>query len=327
MQIIKREDTLIYEIEKDAKPLITVEPGEKFKVETNDHLAQSTLNLGDGPFKKNDIPGMDAVPIIANPVGGPIYVKGAEKGDVLAVHIEDIIPTDKACTSTLEGFGFLADKSGWDGCNEYRVNIADILPGPSGTTSDGTVRMTIDGRTWEWPCNPHIGTIFTAPEKGRGLPETLTTQGAWGGNVDCREICKGNTVYFNSFNEGGLLYLGDVHASQGDSELSGIAVETRADVILSIEVIKNKFVPGTMRIESPTSIIQIDSNTNSGGHMSAIGNAYIGMMKWLNEDYGFSKREAYLHMSCNSNVKGHIYQFLGSFFVCGVEFPKSYLKK
>ena len=119
--------------------------------------------------------------------------------------------------------------------------------------------------------------------------------------------------------------LGDIHASQGDSELCGIAVETCADVILSVDIIKNRFIPGTMRIETPKSIIQVDSCKNSGTYEESLSNCFIGMMNWLIDEYGYSKREAYIHMSGNSNVRINVYQFVKMFFVCGVEFPKSFL--
>ncbi|MDL5363190.1 acetamidase/formamidase family protein [Halalkalicoccus sp. NIPERK01] len=80
--------------------------------------------------------------------------------------------------------------------------------------------------------NPHIGTIATAP--GRTVQETVTTQGPWGGNMDVRDAAEGSTVYLNSFNEGGLLFVGDVHASQSDSEYTGIAVKSIAEIVLRV---------------------------------------------------------------------------------------------
>ena len=61
-------------------------------------------------------------------------------------------------------------------------------------------------------------------------------QGSWGGNMDCREIREGSTIYLNCYHDGGLLFVGDVHGSQADTEFYGIADETRAEVTLSCEV-------------------------------------------------------------------------------------------
>lgn len=327
MQTIPREKAKVYQAGPNQAPMLKVKPGEKFKVETNDNFEQQVLNKGTGVFKKEDLPDLYAVPFKTNPVAGPIYVEGAEPGDLLAVRIWDIVSADKGWTGMIENLGLLKDKVGWEECHGNYANIVKILPGPSGTTSDGTVQMDINNHTWTWPVNPHIGTIFTCPQAGRGEPDTLSTQGSWGGNVDIRDVCKDNIIYLNCFNKGGLLYLGDVHASQADSEFTGMAVEVCADVTLSVEIIKKKFVPGVMRIETPTSIIQVDTAKNAGTHKDALNSCFIGLMSWLVEEHGYGKREAYVHMSANSQVRINVYQFIEGFFVCGVEYPKSFLLK
>ena len=264
--------------------------------------------------------------MLANPVAGPIYVEGAEAGDLLAIHISEITPAERASTCILEHMGVLHDLAGWEECHGNHAILFDILPGKSGTTRDGAARFEINGHQWTWKLNPHIGTILTSPASGRGAPDTLTTQGAWGGNLDVRDVREGNIIYLNSFNEGGLLFLGDVHASQGDSELTGQAIETYADVVLSVEIIKNKSVPGVMRIETPDSIIQVDTALHMGSHARALNSCFIGLMNWLIDEYGYGQQEAYIHMSTNSNVRINVYQFIDeSFFTCGVEMPKDYL--
>jgi len=92
-----------------------------------------------------------------------------------------------------------------------------------------------------WPVAPFIGTIAVAPER-----EVLTSifgQGIGGGNIDCRDIRPGNTFFVGSQNDGGLLFVGDVHASQGDTEFSGVAAETRAEVTLSVKSFPAKKSP------------------------------------------------------------------------------------
>jgi amidase len=56
-----------------------------------------------------------------------------------------------------------------------------------------------------------------------------------------------------------------------------------------------------------------------------MNNCFLNLMRSLVEDYGISRREAYMHMSANSLVRVNIYQFTNGFFTCGVEFPKRYL--
>lgn len=332
MKTIPRTQAEVLELNQNSEPLLYVQPGETFCVETNDHMHQLILDrlLQSGKrhirYTREEFPPILVTPMQANPVAGPIYVEGAEPGDLLAVHIEDIIPGDHGSTIISEGSGVLADRVGWEEVQGFQAWLFDLLPGPSGTTSDGTAMFEDDnGRRWTWKLAPHIGTICTCPSKGRGIPETLTTQGAWGGNVDVHDVCKGHTVYLNCFNPGGLLYLGDVHAAQGDSELTGAAIETYASVVITVEVIKNKRIPGVMRIETPHSIIQIDSNMHAGSHKDALNACYLGLMRWMIEDYGFSQAAAYVHMTANPNVRAHVYQFIDGFFTCGVEIEKESL--
>jgi amidase len=326
MKTLKRENALFYETGLHLKPALMVQQSEKFKVETEDNFEQVLIKKGTGKFSDDDLPALKDTPFKANPVGGPIYVEGAEAGDVLAVRILDIMPLEKGWTGTISVLGVLHDKTGWEECHGNYANVIKHIPGASGTTSDGKGVFEIDGRRWVWDLEPFLGTIFTHPQKGRGVPDTLLTQGPWGGNLDCRDVCKGSTIYLNSYNEGGLLFLGDAHASQGDSELTGMADECPAEVILSIDVIKNKRVPGTLRIEKADSIIQVDAARNAGTHKDALNSCFIGMMSWLVEEYGFGKRAAYLHMTANPKVRINVYQFVDGFFVCGVEFPKKFLK-
>jgi acetamidase/formamidase len=180
-------------------------------------------------------------------------------------------------------------------------------------------------REVRWPLAPFLGVIVTAPE--RGTENTVISQGPWGGNLDVRDVCAGHKIHLNATHPGGLLFLGDVHASQGDSELSGIADETAADVILSCGVLKGRTTPGVLRIEKPDSIVQVDSARNSGSPERALHNSFVNMIRWLVTDYGLSQREVYLHMTANSLVRINVYQFTsGAFFTCGVEFPKRYLR-
>jgi amidase len=251
-------------------------------------------------------------------------VKGAEAGDLLAVHIKDIIPADQSWTGTLRPIGIVQDLAGWEECHGWYGIMIDNEPGPSGTTADGTATFEINDHEWTWDLNPHIGTFATAP--ARGVQDSLTSQGPWGGNLDVRDVAKGNTIYVNSFNEGGLLFLGDVHASQGTE--TAFANETKAEVILSIDVIKNKTIPGAFRIETPDSIIQVECAKNAGTSNKAIAGAYIGLMEWLIEEHEYGRREAYLQTSANPNVRSKLYQFFPKINFCaaGVEISKDYLR-
>ena len=321
MQIYPREKATVVDYGGHLEPQMRVNAGERFVIETNDNWWNLLGTEG-------AVPSVTEPPIAArqyirgNPVAGPIFVEGVAPGDTLVVDLKSIAVRDWGWTGTITGFGPVSGMKEWESIDEPFSTVIKHVPGPSGTLSDGEAVMNI-GREVRWPLAPFLGCIMTAPE--RGVENTLVGQGPWGGNLDIRDICAGHKIYMNATHEGGLLFLGDVHASQGDSELTGIADETAAEVTLSCDVIKDKSVPGVLRIDKPDTLIQVDSARNSGSSDIALKNCFLNMMRWLVDDFGMDRREAYLHMTANSLVRINVYQATTGFFVCGVEFPKSCL--
>jgi len=321
MKVFPRKNATLTEFGADIEPGLVVDIDERFTVETIDnwHDELGTPDACVDPMMEK----VKALQVFrANPVGGPVYVNGIEPGDTMVVDIERIAIRDWGWTGTIKGFGQLAGISDFADIDENFSTVIKHVPGPSGTLDDGSAVMNI-GREVRWPLAPFIGTFVTAPE--RGAENTVTSQGPWGGNVDSHDVCAGHKIHMNASHPGGLLFMGDVHASQSDSELTGIADETAADITASVSVIKGRQVPGVMRIEKPDSLVQLDSSRNSGNPDRALTNCFINMIKWLVEDYNMSKREAYLHMSANSLVKIRVYQYTSGFQTFGVEFPKECL--
>jgi acetamidase/formamidase len=300
---ISREEAAATEFGAHLKPQISVRTGESFVAETRD------------AFSGGKYP---------NPLAGPIYVEGLEAGDLLVLEIEDIVPGERGRTGFLPTFSNLAGNSEFPELQQPYSLVTYHRAGPSGTTSDGTGRFEVT-RDVSYPLRPFLGTIVTAPE--RGVENTLTSQGSWGGNIDCRDVRKGSRVMLNTYHDGGLLFFGDAHAAQADSEFTAIADETSADVRARCLLIEQKRIPGVVRIETSESLIQVDSAKNSGSMERALNGAFIGMMRWLTEDHGVDTKEAYLQLSVNPDVRIHTYQFIGPVgaYVVGVEFPKKYL--
>jgi acetamidase/formamidase len=239
------------------------------------------------------------------------------------LEIEDIIPNERGWTGFTPDFGNLAGNAAFPELQQPYSRITRYEVGPSGTTSDGTGSFSVN-REVRYPLKPFLGTIVTALE--RGIENTLVSQGPWGGNIDCRDVKKGNRVMLNTSHNGGLLFFGDAHAAQGDSEYTGLADETAADVVARCHVLEQKQIPGVLRIETPDSLVQVDSARNAGSMERALNGAFIGMLRWLTEERGMDQKEAYLHFTANPGVRIHAYQFVGpAFYVAGVEFPKEYL--
>src|SRR6476619_5435781 len=93
MQRITREHARKYAFDWRDEPLLRVRPGEPFEVETYDASTGYFKTAADKavPAKR---PGFDRVPPLANPIGGPVYVEGADRGDVLAGRLDDILVDD-----------------------------------------------------------------------------------------------------------------------------------------------------------------------------------------------------------------------------------------
>jgi acetamidase/formamidase len=307
-----------YLFDSAIPPLVHVEQGESLVVETEDAMDGLIRSEDRLPIPEH-VPNLQIAPPELNPVVGPIYIEGAKKGDVLAVTIEKIVVDSQGFTCFVPGIGPLNDSKKWSDCNGPYTHIIKHLPGKSGTTRDG---KGVFNDKIVWDLQPFIGTIGVAPE--REVESSLLTQGAWGGNMDCRDIKEGTTLLLNCYHDGGLLFVGDVHGSQADTEFYGIADESRAEVTLRCEVIKNKRLPNP-RLVKQNSIVSLCSYRPLE---DAVRTAMLDLMDWLVNEYGFDPREGYMHLCINPDLRVNIYQMvpvLRLAYTVGAEIPKKYL--
>src|SRR5256886_1612020 len=172
--------------------------------------------------------------------------------------------------------GPLGESTRWpELARDYTTRIFRHTPGPGDSMRDGTLRFN---ERISWPITPFIGTFGVAPD--REVTTSIDGQGEWGGNLDIRDVTVGNRILLPIFHPGALFYLGDVHASQGDTEFTGTAAETQATVRLRLDLIKSKRT-GWMRIEKPQSIVSIHANRPLE---VAVETATFNLMDWLITD-------------------------------------------
>ena len=319
MQRIPRDSACKHAFDWRDEPLLRVKPGESFEIETWDAgtgYFKSAANVANPTMR----PGFDRSPPLANPIGGPVFVEGAERGDSLVVILEDILVAEKSWIAVGPKRGPLGESSRWpELSSEYTTKIFKHTPGPSGTTRDGTLHFNDRIR---WPITPFVGTLGVAPD--REVATSIDGQGDWGGNLDVRDACPGNRIHLPVYHPGALFYLGDVHASQGDTEFTGTAAETQATVRVKLDLIEGKRVPW-MRIEKPASIISVYAFRPLE---VAVESATINLMDWLITDYGFTATDAYCLVSTCPDFRINVYQMckLGKLnYVAGAEIPKKYL--
>jgi len=305
VKCVKRSrDSLKYTFDHHHTPALEVEQGEPFVLETEDapsgsyRKPEDAVHLLDAWYLKSS-------PSMANPVTGPVFIKGVEPGDTLIVDVENIELDAQSVTYWRPGHKPLGDSARWKELSTPTMAIGnhekdEVILSEAVTLEDGAVRRY--PLNLRFPQAPFIGTIAVAPEREVVTPGL--SQGSWGGNMDVRDIRPGVRVLIPCYHTGALLYVGDVHACQGDTEFYGTALETRSTVTLRCNVIKGvsrRFV----RIEKEESLISLAC---AKPLEEAVWRASIQLMEWLIEDFGCSQREAYLLLGVNPDFRVNVYQ-------------------
>ncbi|RVU54504.1 acetamidase/formamidase family protein [Anaerosphaera multitolerans] len=261
-------DNVIYNFENGMKGAYKVKDGETFTVETCDCFHQQ-ISSEDQVLLEID---MD----IVNPATGPIYVEGAEVGDILKVEILDIKIDDRGVAAAIPGSGGLPEES-----KEAIVRVIEVKEGFANYLGK------------KIPIEPMIGVIGVAPGEGEG---TWGTHTPWkhGGNMDTKTITKGRTLYFDVGQEGAMLALGDLHAVMGDGELCFTGLEIPGEVDLKVSLIKGKKKLNWPVLESKDNIAIIASGENLE---EAMQNAASTAVKYISEVLNSTWAEAYVMAS------------------------------
>jgi acetamidase/formamidase len=213
-----------------------------------------------------------------NPLIGPFYIEGAMPGDTLVVHLirvrtnrDSAYQTNIVASTALES-GYLQGLARYEsGFTSWKLDAAAgtaSVINPDGKLAPFTIKLS-----------PMLGCIGVAPPRG----ETLGAGhlGVFGGNMDSPEIHEGVTLYLPVFEPGGLLYMGDGHAEQGDGELPGQGLETSMDVAFSVDVIPNVSL-GQPRVEDRDFVMVMGTGVSLD---AAMKNATTGMSRWLASTY------------------------------------------
>lgn len=310
MQTIKRAQAMSY-VFSAGQPLISVDQDESFAVETED-AGSGLVRSTDIAPRLHELPTKRATPPLSNPVGGPIFVRDAEPGDLLEVEIEDIVVDEQGYTNWGPGRTPIGNDFRYPDLNQATVTILEHRPGDSGTTRDGSVYL--DGRRL-WDLQPMVGCIAVAPE--RDVMNTSDGQNICGGNLDVRDIRSGSKVYLNVFHRGALLHLGDVHGTQADTEYYGTADETRAVVTARCRVIKEKRIR-FIRVRTADTLVALRTGKSLG---TLVHQAMEDLIEWLVTDYGMTPQRAYLHTCLNPDVRVNVYQYTLGLATVGVQIP------
>ena len=254
------------------KPALMVKPGDTIIMETMMHFHDQFMpgkTLQDLAKIRADNPGRGA-----HTLTGPIYVEGAEPGDVLKVRINKIVPRAYGMNVNYPGVAGLFPKEFPDGqirlmYLDWDKQVAEFLPG-----------VIV-------PLRPFPGILGVArAEPGR---YSTVPPGRYAGNLDLRELTAGTSLHVPVFVKGALLWASDAHAAQGNGEINLTAIETAfKEFNITVDLIKGRSLEWP-RVETPTHWLTVgyDEDLNK-----ALDILKAETAKFIAEQRGVSTAEA-----------------------------------
>jgi acetamidase/formamidase len=276
--------------DNSIEPALEIESGEDVELEVRDAS-------GGQLDRSSDAAAVGALDFArVNPVTGPVFVKGARPGDVLAVDILELRPRDWGWTAIIPGFGLLADEF-----TEPWLRISEV------DAAAGLVRF---GEGVVLPYDPFPGTIGVAPDEPG--EHSIVPPRKWGGNLDIRHLRTGTTLLLPVGVDGALFSVGDTHAAMGDGEVCGTAVEAPMDIAVRLDVRRD------VRIDAPQFVVRDDPVARARPARSyhvctgvgpdlheATRDAVRAVIEHLVEHRGRDRAEAYAIASVAADLRIH----------------------
>jgi len=215
MQKLFRDDC-IYALDRNEAPKLKVAQGEHFRMETYD-ARKGRLQTKDQVL--TSAPKWGTAQPQTNPYAGPVYIDGVKAGDVIKVTVHDVSVCER---------GYVVHKN--DSGVAYR--LVDETEAVFGTVKGNEIEFDCGLKI---PLRPHIGSLGVTPAEGSVATGYC---GRHGGNMDCRFLAAGASIFLPVFCDGALLGAGDLHASMGGGELQGMGVEICGEIELSVEKVE-----------------------------------------------------------------------------------------
>jgi amidase len=268
---IGRED-VVWAFSPDMEPVLEVQPGTLVTLETNDCFT--------GQIQSEDdlVTEIDFARI--NSATGPIAVTGAEPGDSLVVELLEVKPAARGFATLIPGIGQLIDQVSAPLTQVFRVE---------GDTVHMNERIS-------FPLRPMVGVIGVATES-----ETVSNgyAGVHGGNLDNHLHGPGATVYLPVRQPGGMLAIGDMHASMGDGEVCFTGVEIAGEVTIRVGLLKGK--QGRWPV-TELADCWVVHGVAGPDFMEALDRAVEEGARFLVDQWGFTMEEAFIFLSVASDA-------------------------
>ena len=265
-------DTVVDVFSRDVAPVLTVDPGDRLVVGSLDASGYLTRQQfpGDRPPRMFD-------PSRGHCLTGPVAVRGAEPGMHLSVQLLSLRPGDWGWTVAAVA----------DNALNRRLGVADAEPSWLLWELDAGAGTATNDRGFRRAVAPFLGVIGVAPAEP-GEHSTIPPRAAGGGNIDCRSLVAGSTLYLPVLVAGALLSVGDGHAAQGDGEVGGTAIECGMTTELVVDLVRDAAVPGIHAVTPGERItFGFDADLNA-----ATGDALDAMLTWMSSLYGLDRPAA-----------------------------------
>jgi acetamidase/formamidase len=284
------QTTLYRFLDAATPPVLTINSGDIVRLETATGTPGYFERLG---VPKDKIPaelyetfkGVDDNARRDHTLTGPIFITGAEPGDSLEIRLRSI---------------------------DLRLPLGGEGIGPNGGTLPGefaqrdkVIYLDLKNKTAEYApgvvvplTRPFWGSITVVPPPSVGRV-TDQRPGAWGANMDNRDLVAGTTLYLPVFVRGALLSIGDGHGAQGEGEVGGSAVETSLKGEIQVVLHKGKTIK-LPRAETPTEYMTMGFHEDLD---EAVKIATREMLDWIVEMKGLPRDEAYLLASVAMDLR------------------------
>jgi acetamidase/formamidase len=261
--------------DRSLPPRLRIEPGDEVAFQCVDSSGSQVM------------PGMTAAELMAidrsriHALTGPVWIEGAEPGDVLQIDVMATRHGGWGWSSVIEGLGFLKDRFREPYLFHWQLD---------GESTRSLAPAVV-------PVRPFLGVMGVA----RAEVGAFRTRppGPFGGNLDVRELCAGSRLYLPVFNRGALFSCGDGHAAQGDGEVCINGIECPLDVTLRFNLHKQQPLVGP--IVEASEVTAKDSTANAwvvvetGTDLAEAARAATGrMIDLLVSRWGFSEVHAYI---------------------------------
>ena len=277
-----------YGWDRSLPPVARIAPGEALEFD----IAEASGGQLTPSSSSDDVPRLDFSRV--NPVTGPIFIDGAEPGDILKVTLLSFVPSGWGWTANIPGFGLLADDFRDPALHVWQYDAALLRP-------------ALFGRWGSVPLKPFAGTIGVAPAEP-GMHSIVPPRRV-GGNMDVRDISEGTELFLPVEVPGALFSAGDTHAAQGDGEVCGTAIESPMQAAMRFELIKQTPL-AFPRFRTPGPVTHhldhkgYDAATGIGPDlMEASRQAVRSMIDLLERRHGMPAIDAYLLCSVCGDLR------------------------